>query len=453
VYYFDYYRGEEDKKQKEQSSILIPILKEDVSRVELKNSSGELELVRSEKGWDLKKPVTDFAATDESNGWVQSLTTEKSVEKIGEGENFEWSTYGLDKPSATLVVHPKSGTPIKLEISAKRNFEGNPFIRKNDEKIVYVANVTWNSLMEKAAKEIRDKRILREPLAELESVTLSQGKSQVRVNIVEGKWVAQDKPTWRLDQNKVREVINVPQDMKAVDFVLEGEPDKTQASTYGLVSPSLKVTYQLKGGKAWVAEFGQSKDKVWYVWPKDLKKVAKVDTSQVEKITKATLLDWRDREEPFIFNKDDVKKLNIAAEKHLELSKDGEAWKASLPGSVEGTEVSQLLDRLRDLRVTEFMDGKITAPGIEKSKKQFVLADTQGKNLFELKIGDSFKKKEDKVEKTYVYAKSSIYPDVVILKEDDVKALAVDKLIKEPNKDAETNKPADLKAVEETKNQ
>lgn len=461
IYYFDYYKEEEGKKKKDQDAVIVPLLKDDVVRIELKNASGEFELVKSEKGWDLKKPIEDLAAPDETNGWVQSLTTEKSVEKIGEGESFEWATYGLDKPIGTLLVYPKAGNKIQLEISAKKNFEGNPFIKKNDEKVVYVGDALWSSLLAKTAKELREKKILRTPLNELESVVITQGKSDLQLNMLEGKWTAPAQAHWRLDQNKVREVVNAVHDMHATDFVLESDPDKEQMSSFGFSPPALKVSYRLKGEKVWEAVFGQDKNKAWYVWPKDLKRVAKVESSQVDKLAKASLLEMRDREEPFIFNKEDVKKVNIAGEKPVELSKEGENWKASVPGAVESEEVSQLLEHIRQLRVGEFLDGKPTAPGIESSKKHFVLSDTQGKNLLELKIGDSFKKKESKGERTYFYAKSSGYPDVIALKEEDVKTLETDKLFKteakpseknaEPGKPAEKNPPMDF--TKEKKNQ
>ncbi len=448
VYYFDYYKGEEDKKKKDQESVLVPILKDEVARVQLKNATGEVDLNKTDKGWDLKKPVEDLAATDESNGWVQSLTTEKSVEKIGEGESFDWATYGLDKPVGTLVVYPKTGNKVQLEISAKKNFEGNPFIKKNDEKVVYVGNSIWSSLLAKSVKELREKKILRTPLNELETVTIRQGKTEIELKMHEGKWSAPAKPAWRLDQNKVREVLNLVQEMRAIDFVLEADPDSKQASGYGFLPTSLKVTYQLKGGKVWEAVFGQDKTKTWYVWPTDLKRVAKVEAAQVEKIANSSLLEMRDREEPFIFNKEDVKKVNITGEKNLELSKEGENWSASVPGTVEGNEVNQLLEQIRQLRVAEFLDGKPTAPGLENSKKHFILVDPQDKNILELKIGDSFKKKEDKGEKTYFYAKSSVYPDVIALKEEDVKALGTDKLIK-----IEAKAKDEVGKTEEKKNQ
>lgn len=430
VYYFDYYRGEEKEKQKEADSILIPIKSEEVSRVEIKNAEGELVLERTDKDWLLKKPVEDLADSEDATAWVQSLTTDKSVEKIGEGENFEWSTYGLDKPKATITVHSKSGTKVQIQVSEKKSIDGNPFIKKDDEKLVYAGNSVWSAHSGKSVKELRDKRILRDGLSELESFMIQAGNETLKLQLKEGRWVSETHPLWTLDQNKVREMINVGKNTRAIEFVLESEPQKAQLNQYGFSKQSIKISYKVKGDKSFIIEFAMDKNNNWYAWPHDLKRIVKVDASSMDKIKNPKLMDYRDREVPFVFNKEDVKKVNIIAEKPIELSKEGEKWKASVPGTVEESEVSQLLEHIRQLRIAEFLDGKTTAPGIDKSSKQFILADQSGKGILDLRVGESFKKKENKIEKTYYYVKSSTYPDAFILKGDDISALKLDKLIK-----------------------
>lgn len=430
VYYFDYYKGAKNEEKKDKDAILIPFLKDDIVQVELKSAAGDLDLVKTENIWMVKKPISDFAASDETTGWIQSLTTEKSTEKIGEGETFDWSTYGLDKPKATLIVTSSSGQKIQLQIAERKNFEGNPFIKKNEEKVVYIGSSVWPSLMEKSLQELRDKRLLREPLKDLEEVVITQGQKRAHFIMTEGKWIIKDKPTWRLDQNKVREVINSMAEMKSSEVILETQPTKEQLSTYGFSPSSLRFTYYLKGMKSFVFELTQDKTKQWIAWPYDLKRLVKVEGTAVQKLTKLELEELRDRELPFVFNKDDVKKLNIISDKKMELSKEGESWKSTTPGTIELTEVNDFLENLRQLRVAEFMDGKESVPGLETEKKRFTLTDGTGKNIFDLKIGSSFKKKEDKIETNFVYAKSSVYPDVIVLKEEDLANLTVDKLMK-----------------------
>lgn len=430
VYYFDYYKGEEKEKQKDKEAILIPILKDEVTAVQLKNGKGDFEINKTETGWSFSKPISDMADTDETNSWIQSITTDKSIEKIGEGETFEWSTYGLDKPAETLIVTAKSGKKVQLQISSLKSIDGDPFIKRDEEKIVYVGNSVWLAHGEKSIKELRDKRLIRENLNELESVGIFQGKTELKFSLKEGRWIGVSQPQWVLDQTKTREIVNIGRELKALEYVLENDPTPAEMNTMGFIKTNLKLTYYLKDGKTSTLELSEDKNKVWHAWAKNINKVAKVDSQSVQKLLKAQLIELRDREVPFNFNKEDVKKLNIITDNKLELSKEGDKWKASVPGTVEESEVTQFLERLKQLRVSEFMDGKTSAPGLDSSQKQFVLADQTGKNLWDLKIGNSFKRKENKSEITYFYVKSSHYPDAFVLKGEDLAKLSTDKLIK-----------------------
>jgi hypothetical protein len=439
VYYFDYYRGEEEQKQKEQASILIPFLKDEVIRVEGKNASGEYEMVKSPDGWMIKRPFQDLAGSDEVNGWLQSLTTEKSLEKLGEGENVDWAIYGLDQSQAWISLEKQGGEKIRLDISARKNFEGNPFIKKNDEKVVYVGNAAWLSLFDRSSSDLRDKRVFRSTLADLESIEAKRGSTVIKLSLREGKWIDHQHESWVLDQNATRELVNTVSEMRALEFRVESAPSASQLKEFGLNPPVLQLTYGFKAGKSWVADLGKDKSGSWFIWPKELNRVAKIDESFVQTWLKADPSSLRDRELPFSFAKEQVQKMIVESDKNLELLKDGDNWKASSTGTVETTEVNQLLDRMRQLRVVEFMDGKPTAPGLQPGRQRFILKDQAGKSILELIVGDSFKKRRDKEEESLVYVKSSIYPEPLVLREEDVKSLAVDKIIKVEPKSGEQN--------------
>ncbi|MEY4616242.1 MAG: hypothetical protein RJB66_1202 [Pseudomonadota bacterium] len=446
VYYFDYYRGEESKSSEEQAAILLPVPKNEIQKIELKNTSGDLQLSREKGDWELKQPVVDLAAEDEINGWLQALTTEKSLEKIGAGEEIDWATYGLDSPRSSIKIFLTSGREITIEVSARKNFEGNTFIRKSNDKVVYVGAPVWSSLTERNMKDLRDKRILRQPLTALKGFSLKKGDDEVRLVLNEGRWISVLKPKWSLDQNKVRELVNSVQNMKATDFVIETEPIGSQVSEFGFGSTRLKIAFEVENSKDHSFEFGMGKDRQWYVWPKDLKKVFKVDSANVEKLTKANLDGLRDRELPFTFNKQDVKGLKISGDAQLVISRENERWKSSNQPAPESVSVDQLIESLRQVRVAEFLEGRLTAPGLDSPKKRYALLNGEGKSLLELTIGDSLKKKDEDVVKTFFYAKSSLLPDVILISEDDVKMLALDKLFKSDQKEEEIKTEAQDKS-------
>jgi hypothetical protein len=452
VYYFDYHKGEENKKKKDEASVLIPFLKDQINKIELKRSAEEIQLVKDDKGWRVVKPLEDLADENSISDWLNSLTSEKTLEVLGEGEKVNWIDYGLDKPKATLIIFKTSGEKVQIELSPRKNFEGNSFLRKDQGPLVMVASASWPAYLEKTAKDLRDKRILRTPMTEVESANFIQSKNSLFLEVKEGLWFIKDKVSLKLSQNAIREVINAVSEMRAQEFAVENDPNEKEMIDFGLKSPLLKVELKFKGNKSWIAEFGQNKDKTWFAWVKDLHKVLKIENNQINKIVKASEDSLRDRETPFVFKKDEVKKISIQVanqpSKSFELSREGEKWKSNKPGLADDNAISGFLNRLSELRIDEFLDGKSKVQGLEPiSRTKIILNDSEGKMIWSMAIGDSFKKKIEKIDKQYYFVKTSAYSDVVALADSSIGSLLFDKLIKSENSKSE--KPIDYD-VEDT---
>jgi hypothetical protein len=434
VYYFDYYKGEENLKKKDAASVLIPYAKEQINKIELKNNDNEVQLIKDDKGWQLSKPLTDLADENTVSDWLNSLTSEKNTDALGEGETINWATYGLDKPKATVIVYKVSGEKVQIDVATRKNFEGSSFLRKDQGNLVLVATASWQSLVEKTARELRDKRILRMAMTDIETVDFKRIKDVLSLQIKEGLWFIKDKMALQLSQNSARELVNAVSEMRAQEFSLEADPDEKQKLDFGLKSPSLILELKFKDGKIWTADFGQNKDKSWFVWVKDLHKVLKIENTQVDKIVKATTDSLRDREAPFVFKKDDIKKISIQIAhqpaKSMELSKEGEKWKSSLPGEVNEQELSNFLNRLSELRVAEFLDGKVKTKSFEPADQRIILADAEGKAIWSVDIGDSYKKKIEKNENQYFYVKTSAYGDAVAVADSGINSLPLTKIMK-----------------------
>jgi hypothetical protein len=315
-----------------------------------------------------------------------------------------------------------------------------------------VASASWPAYLEKTAKDLRDKRILRTPMTEVESANFIQSKNSLFLEVKEGLWFIKDKVSLKLSQNAIREVINAVSEMRAQEFAVENDPNEKEMIDFGLKSPLLKVELKFKGNKSWIAEFGQNKDKTWFAWVKDLHKVLKIENNQINKIVKASEDSLRDRETPFVFKKDEVKKISIQVanqpSKSFELSREGEKWKSNKPGLADDNAISGFLNRLSELRIDEFLDGKSKVQGLEPiSRTKIILNDSEGKMIWSMAIGDSFKKKIEKIDKQYYFVKTSAYSDVVALADSSIGSLLFDKLIKSENSKSE--KPIDYD-VEDT---
>jgi hypothetical protein len=454
VYYFDYYKGEEKEKKKDEASILIPFPKDQIIKIELNKGGEEVEVVRDDKSWNLKKPIQDLADETTMDDWLNSLTSEKNTESIGEGETVNWNNYGLEKPKASITVYKNGGEKIQIDLATRKNFEGSSFLRKDQGKLVMVASASWYSLMDKNILGLRDKRVLRKPTTDLQEVYFKRGKELLRLEVKEGLWVINGLTDFKFAQNAVRDLVNAIGEMRATEFATEVTPNDKQKIEMSLTAPQVIAELKFKDGKTWTAEFGVGKDNQWYAWPKDQDKVLKVEKIQIEKITKATVDSLRDREVPFVFKKDEVKKIIVqnakAPEKSMELAKEGDKWKSSLAGEVDEKVIIDLVDKLSQMRVNDFLDGKGKATGIEPPLQKITLADQEGKTIWSAAIGESYKKKVDKSESKFYFVKTSAYEDVVTVAENSVSALDFSKIIKvdsakdKPEKDkSEKDRPTE----------
>lgn len=439
VYYFEIYQVEKDEAQKSQEALFVKMPKEEIVRLTLTQGDQVLELEKQDQVWKVVKPVEDSADPESMAGWIDSLITEKSTKRIGEGETFDWKTYGLEKPMAQLVFESSKGQKETLFLGTGKTIDGNPFIKKNEEAIVHVGSTLLRGLFEKKAIDVREKKILRDELAGIEGFVLekdaAKGKEKIDLTLEKARWILKDHASWNLEENEVREFVSLVRNLKAMDFVLENEPNAAQTQQYGLKNPAMKVTYRLQGGKEWQGFFGQDKEKNWYFSSGSLKKVAKLTTTDLDLLIKTKGDSLRDHSEPFAFAMDEVKKISLEGEASLALTKEGETWTAADQKKIDQQSVDEWLRRLRELRVAEFLDGEKVASDLEASKKEFVLRDGAGKNIFSLKVGRSFKKKSQEGEELLVYAKSSIFPDMIAIKETDLSELKAEALLSSPSKD------------------
>lgn len=413
VYYFDYYQGEQKQKVKDESAVVVPFTKDQINKIEIKRENDTLEFVKEDKDWKFTKPVNEPVDENAMSDWLNTILAEKSSETIGEGEAVQWVNYGLDKPKATLTIYKSAGDKVQIDLGTRKNFEGKSYLRKNQGSVVLVGSPSWAGHLEKSVRDLRDKKVLRSGMTQVETFKIIKAKDPITLKIKEGLWFSPEQEKWVLGQNSVREVVNALNDMRALEFISEKDPDKTEKLSYGLQAPSFSIELQFAGGKTWQADFGQGKDKSWFAWIKDLHKVYKIEASHVSKIEKAQLDGFRDRESAFIFKKDEVKKIIIQGNQNFEISKEGDKWKSAQPNiNIDDPQVVNLLDRLHELRIGEFLDGKKTAPGLEQSHKKITLVDAQGKVIWSLIIGDTYKKKMENTEKQFYYAKTSISENI-----------------------------------------
>lgn len=460
-------KNETDKLDRKEADALVVNLKKDqISEIEfvtltpsnLKQSDKEIltnqfTLEKKSEGWFLKAPIQELADQEAVQRFLDSVTDEKASEVLGLGVAPDWSKFGLQKPKGTVTLKDNSGKTTKIDVSNRKNFEDGSYLRRNEETKVLVGSSAWHTQIDRKIFEFREKRLLRLTANQIEKLNLNTKEEQIDLSYKEGQWTLDQKPSWKLDQTRVQELINSLTGSVITDYLKEGQVLPDDRKKFNVDRPLTTVKLLLKDNKNWSARFGSLKNQAYPVESLEPPMIVNVAAFDGEKIVEAKASDLRDKTTPFEFNKADVQKIELKlSDQMIELEKSDKDWKVSRSKGAEfdPNKTSGLIDKIRALKVSEFLESNAGLNG--PIKKTLLLKDSSGKLLMELGLGSSQKKKIKGSDRIFYTAQSSLVSELVVIEESRVKDLGLDEIFnqtqgadakRDVKKEVEVKKDAD----------
>lgn len=307
---YDYWNEKHQANLKSESSILLNWRPEQVSEIIWQSVDKEvIHLQRGAQGWDLVIPVKEPADSEAVVQFVEGLVLEKSTTIVKSGEALDLKIYGLDQPKITLVVKNNLGNVASFQISAKKNFEGEVYLRKDQEPRVHLVSNSWLQKAEHRALDFRDKRLARLKFADIESFSYSRGSERFSLAKKEDKWELKKSAnpaahlSLEIDQNKVRKFLALFSANHVRDFLAVASSNSSGNNS----KPMIEVVFGLKDNKHWHGRVsvGPSGAQVLSVdgFPEDMV----LTSPSADELYKVSLDSLRDRTEPFRLAKDDVR--------------------------------------------------------------------------------------------------------------------------------------------------
>ena len=450
--YFGEYQGKEkDKASKELKSVILNNIKQDqISSIEVNSLDQKLILNRTTDGWVLTSPVSDSADNSEIDSWLKQLTDEKSLSIAVEGADIKWQYFGFDKASKSITIKTTSNQQVSVEVSGKKNFEGNSFIRYPGQNQVLVAGSSWSDHVGKKTIDVRNKKIFRHQISNIQSIQIKNKKNTIDIGNKDAKWLSTKQPSWSLDQNGVRELITKISDLKAIDFVAEKDKFESTKKELKLGTGETSVTIKLADGD-WSATFYQLKDKTLFVEVPKAQLLVKIAGDVFDRLSKLSLVDLRDYRLPFgSFDKTKVEKFSYETSlKKASLEKKNSIWQLD-PGDsateVQQEKVNGLLDVIKNLVAKQYLSKSEVKKDFGKQK--VVFKDSAGKPYFELLFSDSEKKKINNEEKSVRIAKTNLYDEAFLIDESEFEKLNLNDVVKVKSNDESKSLPANTKKEE-----
>lgn len=395
---FEMKRSEEVKTAEASLDRIFKIDEKDVQELQITRPDGNLHLVRQGDALVLKAPVEDRTDSFSATSFLNSIVNQSA--KVLEEKNQKWADYGLEAPRLKVEVVSTKGVKSSYQIGSEKAFDGSNYLRDGDRLLIGSSDI--DSVLSKKVSEIRDKKLYHfGDLAKgLRVISLPDG---IDLKLVrrDGKWTYEKDPSVILKDDEVDRYLSEITNYRASDFV-EEETTPQVLARYGLDKPQLAIELWLENEKGdgphwWLKASKPKLGKEGFAYYSGRSTVYKVAEDTVQRLSK-NLDALRNKKIPFEFKSDSVGELSLRTSlTDIRLVKKDGQWNPVQP--VSGKEVDQsavdgLLSKLKEMEARYYLGDK-KKKGLGKESNSLKLADTEGKPLFEMTWGDSFKAKSE----------------------------------------------------------
>lgn len=400
IYFFEIKKAGEDEKAKIDSQRVFSFDQEKARKLTFKNSFGEFILEKDAQNiWKMTKPVEDTADDSNLMAMFTALNNESSDQVVVENET-NLTPFGLDNPKYSLEVYFGTGETKTLFLGADAPLNGKLYAMRSGEKKVLLANLGLKYQLDKGMRDLRDKRIFRGRKDSIHGIRLSTSSGVVELKSSEQKWEIVKPIKEVADFDSVQAILSAVDNLRATDFT-EGVDKKVN-----LDKPQAEITLMGQDGKVLdIITIGAPLQTNAYVRTKNSKTIYQVYLGAASQFAKSAN-DFRDKKSALAFEKESVKEFLIkTALIDYSFTKKGDVWELSQPDpkkEVNQLQVSQLLAKLADMKVAEYID-KPRPFGKEKGK--IILKNEKGETLLDFKWADSISNGKNILVSTQKYQK------------------------------------------------
>jgi len=322
------------------------------------------------------------------------------------------SQYGLDKPRIEATIALGENRASKTLLVGKNVPDADRvYVKRQDSDSVFSVDKDIVNDLKKTVYDLRDKTVID---FQRTDVTKFELKSSDKIVVCEkdnlGEWRITQPGEYKADKYAIDNLLFDLDSLKAREFA----SDKPESLTpYGLDNPQNIVTlYESGETEPKVLLFGKKQGNSVHVKTEDADTVFLVKGILLDKVD-IGVAELRDKI-VLKFEGDDVQKLEL---KHDDVAitcvKQGVNWRITVPTNedADNDEVTNILNKLAELRVEKFVSGKpdVAIAGLDKPQVQ-VTVTLKDNTAYTLLIGKSANNET-------VYAKLEAPEELFLLRE------------------------------------
>ncbi len=342
------------------SAKLFTAREDQIQEIEIQKQNGEIiQLKRNAGKWQITEPKQLAADPEAVSSWLSTLSS-VNADHVIQDKATNVEPYGLAQPSVKIGIVESNNKTRELLIGDQTpagTATANYAELAGDQRVFTIASYTKTSL-DKSPNDLRNKNLLTFDSDKLSRIELTANKTVIEFGRNKDAWqIVKPKPL-RADQSSVEELIRTLRDAK---MDLSGSEDtKKNAAAFNSGSPfaTVKVT-DVSGTQE--MQVRKNKDD-YYAKSSIVDGVYKV-SSTLGTLGKK-LDDFRNKK-LFDFSFADPDKVEVHdGSKSLFLSRTDSDWWSN-GAKMEENSVRSLIDKIRDVSASKFVDTGFTSAVLE----------------------------------------------------------------------------------------
>jgi hypothetical protein len=330
---------------------ILSIPEDQIKEVSIKKTGAETTVLRKgdDGKWQIAEPKPQRADQDAAKSLAGSFAT-LNADKVVEDKATDLSPYGLNAPTLDVTVTKKDGKAQDFLVGDDEPTGGGAYAKLAGDPHVYTVASFVKTSIDKTPNDLRDKRLLTFDQDKLTRVDLQPAKGET---IEFGKnnqndWqILKPKPL-RADGSQVEELIRKLKDAK-MDAAISDEDAKKAAAGYAS-GTKVAVASVTDASGTETLDVRKDKDKNYYAKSSAVDGVYKVTADLGDGLDKK-VDDFRNKK-LFDFGWTDPNKVEIGK---ATFEKSGDKWMNG-PKQLDAPSVQSVVDKLRDLAATKFVD-------------------------------------------------------------------------------------------------
>ena len=340
---------------------ILAVKTPDISKFDLKKEGTErVGAERNGAGqWQITSPAAlpaDQSAVSSLLGTFSSLNSERLVEE--KASNL--APYGLDAPKFEVDLTEKNNQTQSL-LLGDATPAGNAIYAKlgGDSRIFTIPSYDKTSI-DKSVNDLRDKRLLTVNADKISEIDLLAKKQEIAFGRNKDEWqIVKPKPL-RADETQVDSLVRALTDAKMELSATDDQKKTASAFTSGTAVATAKVTAESGTQELQVRK---NKDE-YYAKSSAMEGIYKVPSTLGQALDK-NLDDFRNKK-LFDLGADDPNKIEVRdGLKTYFLTRSGEDWWSGDAKKEDSGTVQDLVDKIRELSASKFVDSGFTTPVID----------------------------------------------------------------------------------------